>query len=116
MNGWPATSLTWDLSHGQASNPITVTDAMLWLQTDAGMAASEKLYQQLKQMQIQAGIGKSLWTPMEGLDEGLKELKGIATSYEDQQCQLTQTSGSFQRLNHQPKSIHGLVQVQAFQA
>jgi hypothetical protein len=32
------------------------------------------------------------------------------TLLEDQQCQLTWTPGSSQRLSHQLKSIHGLVQ------
>ena len=46
---------------------------------------------------------------MEELGEGLKELKGMATPQEDQQCQLTRTPGSSQGLSHQPESIHGLV-------
>jgi hypothetical protein len=40
---------------------------------------------------------------MEKLREGLKELKGMATSQEDQQCQLTWTPGSSQRRSHHPK-------------
>jgi hypothetical protein len=42
---------------------------------------------------------------MEELGEGLKELKGIVTPYAEQQYQLARP----QRLNHQQKSIHGLV-------
>jgi hypothetical protein len=42
---------------------------------------------------------------MEELGEGLKELKGIAIQQEEQQCQLTQTPQSSQRLSHQPKNI-----------
>jgi hypothetical protein len=45
---------------------------------------------------------------MEELREGLKALKGIGTPQEDQQCQLTWTLGSSQRLSYQPKSIHRL--------
>ena len=46
---------------------------------------------------------------MEELGEGMKEPKGMATTQEEQQCQLTWTPGSSQRLCHQPKSIHVLV-------
>jgi hypothetical protein len=46
---------------------------------------------------------------MEEIGEGLKELKGMATPEEEQQCHLTWTPGSSQRLSHQPKNIHGLV-------
>jgi len=35
---------------------------------------------------------------------------GMATPYEDQQCQLSWNPGSSQRLSQQPKSIHGLIQ------
>ena len=45
---------------------------------------------------------------MKELGEGLKALKGIGTPQEDQQCQLTWTPGSCQRLSHQLKSEHGL--------
>lgn len=45
---------------------------------------------------------------MELLGDELKALKGIGTSQEDQENQLTWTSGSSQRLSHQQKIIHGL--------
>ena len=60
-------------------------------------------------MQIQPSIKLSLGTLMGELGEGLKELKGMATPLEDQQYQITWTSGSSQRLSHKPKSIHRLV-------
>jgi hypothetical protein len=46
---------------------------------------------------------------LEELREGFKELKGMVTLQEDQQCQLGWTPGSSQRLSYQPKSIYGLV-------
>jgi hypothetical protein len=46
---------------------------------------------------------------MEELEEGLKELKGIATLYEKQQCQLTQSPQCPQRLSQKPRSVHALV-------
>jgi hypothetical protein len=46
---------------------------------------------------------------MEELGEGLKELKGLATQYEDQYFQLTWTLVISQKLSHQPKIIHGQV-------
>jgi hypothetical protein len=48
---------------------------------------------------------------MEVLGEGLKALKVMATPQEDQQCQLTWTTGSSQRLSYQPKNIHRLVKI-----
>ena len=45
---------------------------------------------------------------MEELGEGLRGLKGIGTPQEDQKSQLTWTLRGSQRLNHQPKSEHGL--------
>jgi hypothetical protein len=36
-------------------------------------------------------------------------IEGIGTLHEIQQCQLAWTLGNSQRLNQQPKSIHGLV-------
>ena len=47
-------------------------------------------------------------TLREELGEGLKALKVIGVSEEDQQSQLTWTFRSSQRQNHIPKSIHGL--------
>ena len=41
-------------------------------------------------------------------EEGLQAPEGTGTPQEDQQSQLTWTLGGSQRLNHQPKSIHGL--------
>jgi hypothetical protein len=34
--------------------------------------------------------------------------RDFTVSQEDQKSQLTRTLGGFQRLNHQPKSLHGL--------
>ena len=69
--------------------------------------SSERLYQQLIETEADtANVGLRSETPMEELGEGLKELKRMAISQEDQQCQLTWTPGSSQRLRHQPKSIH----------
>ena len=61
---------------------------------------------------LQPTIGLRSGIPMEEWEEELKGLKGLnrmTTPQEDQQCQLTQTLGSSQRLSHQPKSIHRLV-------
>ena len=45
---------------------------------------------------------------MKELEKGLKELKGFATSEEEQQYQLTMRClQSYPGLKHQPKSIHG---------
>jgi hypothetical protein len=46
---------------------------------------------------------------MEKLQEGLKKLKATETQEEDQQCQLTWTTGNKQRLCYQKKNICGLV-------
>jgi hypothetical protein len=43
------------------------------------------------------------------LGKSWKKLRRRTTPQEDQQSQLTWTSGSSQRLSHQPGSIHGLV-------
>ena len=40
--------------------------------------SSERFYQHLRQMQILTAIGLSPGTPMEELEEGLKDLKVIA--------------------------------------
>jgi hypothetical protein len=45
---------------------------------------------------------------MEESREGLKELKGMATSQEDQQNQFTLTFGSSQKLSQQPKRTTAL--------
>jgi hypothetical protein len=45
---------------------------------------------------------------MELFREGMRALKAIGTPQEDQQSPLTWTLGGSQRLNHQPKSKHGL--------
>ena len=50
----------------------------------------------------------SLQRPVEQSGEGLTDLKRTGTTEEDLQSQLTWTLGDFQRLNHQPKSKHGL--------
>ena len=47
---------------------------------------------------------------VEELREGLRDLKRTGTPQEDQQSQLTWTLRGSQRLNHQPKSMHGLDQ------
>lgn len=44
------------------------------------------------------------------LGEGLKALKELVTLHEDPQCQLTWTSGSSQKLNHQVKTTQELEQ------
>jgi len=46
-------------------------------------------------------------TPMEGLEKGLKELKGACNPLENTTISTKQKSQSSQGLNHQPKSIHG---------
>jgi hypothetical protein len=46
-------------------------------------------------------IGLRSGTPIKELGEGLKELKEVP--WIDQECELTQTSGSSQRLSHRPK-------------
>ena len=44
----------------------------------------------------------------EELGEGLKALQGMGIPQEDQQSQLTWTSGISQKLIHQPENTHGL--------
>jgi len=51
--------------------------------------------------------GLSTRTPKEKLGQGLKELKGFATPWEEQQFQPIRPHQSSQGLNHQPKSTHG---------
>jgi len=46
---------------------------------------------------------------MKELEEGVKEKKGVATLHGEQQCQLTWTPQSSQRLSHKQRSIQGLV-------
>jgi hypothetical protein len=46
---------------------------------------------------------------MEELGNGLKELKKMTTSWEDQKYPLTWSPWSSQRLNHHPKTIHELI-------
>lgn len=46
---------------------------------------------------------------MEELVEGLKELNGMASPWEDRQCQLTWIPQNSQKLNHQQKSKQWLV-------
>lgn len=45
---------------------------------------------------------------MEEWEEGLREAEGSSTPEEDLQSQLTWNYGGSQKLNHQPKSMHGL--------
>jgi hypothetical protein len=45
---------------------------------------------------------------IEELAEGLKAMKGIGTTQEDQQSQLTMNPGIFQSLSRQSKSIRSL--------
>jgi hypothetical protein len=47
---------------------------------------------------------------MEELGRKIEGPEGARTPQEDQQCQLTWTPGSSQRLSHQPKGKHGLNQ------
>jgi hypothetical protein len=62
-----------------------------------------------KQRRVATAV-KLLGHPHEELGEGSKALEVRATPQEDQQCQPTRTHESSQRLSHQPKSIHRLVQ------
>ena len=57
---------------------------------------------------LQPSVGLRSGTPIKDLGGGLKELKGIATPEEGQQCQQTWTPDISQRLSHKPKTIHGL--------
>ena len=45
---------------------------------------------------------------MEELGEWLRATKGRETPQKEQQSQLNWTLGGYQRLTHQPKSVHGL--------
>jgi hypothetical protein len=47
-------------------------------------------------------------SPSQILEEGMRELKRTQTPQEEYQSQLIWTLGVFQKLNHQPKSKHGL--------
>ena len=55
---------------------------------------------------LTAKYWNEVWNPMEELGEGLKELKGVTTPQVEQQCQLTWSPSSSQRLNYQPKGKH----------
>jgi hypothetical protein len=48
---------------------------------------------------------------MEQLEKGLKELKRIATPWEEQQSQLILTPQNSQRQSQKPRNIHRLVHV-----
>ena len=52
--------------------------------------------------------GLSAGSQMEELEKGLKELRGFEAPCGEQQCQLATTlEVPGDRLDHQPKSIHG---------
>jgi hypothetical protein len=44
---------------------------------------------------------------MEELEKGLKELRGFAAPWREQQYQLARCPESSQELDHQPKNTHG---------
>ena len=82
---------------------------------EPSIASSERLYPADKWDRcryLQPKIGRRSGNPMEELGERLKTLKDEngTTPQEDQQCQLTWTSWSSQKLGHQSKSICRLVQ------
>ena len=56
----------------------------------------------------QTNIRQSLAGLVAESGEGLKELEGSRTQQRDLWSQLTWAHGVSQRLNHQPKSMHGL--------
>ena len=47
--------------------------------------------------------------PMEELEDGMEDLKGMGTPEKHQYCQLTCTPGSSQEIIHEAKSTHWLV-------
>lgn len=93
---WP----TWDTSYGQATRPDTISDVS---------CRQEPSMVVLWETLLSSWLTQGSKTPMEELWEGLKALKEIGTPQGDQQCQLTWTPGSSQRLSYQPTSIHKLV-------
>jgi hypothetical protein len=58
-------------------------------------------------MQIEPIISLSPGTPLEELGEGLNKLKGIVSNPTVRAISINGPTQSSQRLNHQPKSIHG---------
>ena len=56
---------------------------------------------------LQPTIGLNTGSLMEKLEKGLKELKGFAAPYVEQQYETSRTPQSSQELSHQPKSTHG---------
>jgi hypothetical protein len=105
----PVNSPTWDLSHGQAPNPDTITDAMLCLQTGASHICPLRYSTSswLKQIQI---LIINLWNKVkdpygrirgriEGA-EGMAPLPTVSTNMDPL---------SSQNLIHQPKCTYGLV-------
>ena len=75
----PRDLLPWDPSYLQTPKPDTIADADKHLLTGAWYGCPLRGSASLKQMQIQPIIGLIPGTPMEELEEELKELKGIAT-------------------------------------
>jgi hypothetical protein len=101
-----------DPFHKQAPNPETITDALLCFREPSMAVLWEALsaadWDRCRYLQPTIGLRSGM--TMKELGEGLKELKGIGTPYEEStQYQLTQTPQSSQRWNHQTKSIQGLV-------
>ena len=58
--------------------------------------------------EMQPNIRWSLGSLIKELGKGLRDPKRTGTPQEDQQSKLTWTLGGSQRMNHQPKSMHGL--------
>jgi len=74
----------------QTPKPNTTVDVKVCLQIGAWHGCHLRLCQHLTESDAdtQPTSGLSLGTPMEELEEGLKELKGMATPQEEQQSQL----------------------------
>jgi hypothetical protein len=79
--GHPVTGPNWDPPHVCTTNLDTITEAILCVDRNLALLSSERLYQQLTETNAHAYNQPLDWgrTPIEELEEGLKELRGIAT-------------------------------------
>jgi hypothetical protein len=105
----PVPGLEWESPYW--GSYITITDAMLCLQTCKHTAVLWEP-QPVADCSICRYLHPTIrlsGTPMVMLAEGVKELKRRATAYKDQHSQIIQNSGSSHTLRHQPGSIQELV-------
>jgi hypothetical protein len=108
----PMTGPPWDLSHGRETTPDTVKDTLLCLQTGAWHNCLLKGFIH-QQTETDAETHSQTSVRAQGshvIELGIEVSKpeGPRIPQEDLQNQLAWAHGGLQKLNHQPKSIHGL--------